>query len=497
MASVHRADIAILGAGFAGSITALVLQKIGRHPVLLDRGHHPRFAIGESSTPLANLALEQLSRDYDLPRLFPFTEYGRWQQAYPEIAVGLKRGFTFYQHEPGQPFQPTPDHANEMLVAASPANEVGDTHWLREQFDHFLVREVEAAGIPYYDDTDVTALIHDDGWHLRGSRHGEEVAIDATFVVDATGPASVLARTLGIPTDPVGLLTNSWSVYSHFTDVERWEDVLGELNGSTADHPYHCDDAALHHVLADGWIWVLRFNNGVTSAGVALDGQRHPPDSSLSAEAVWQNVLDTYPGVARQFARARAIRPWVRTGRLQRRARQVAGPDWVMMPHAAYFFDALFSAGIAHTMVGIQRLARILESPRSPTALAEQLAGYERALFREVEFLDWLVHGCYRTFGRFELLAPYSMYYFTGAEHSEKRRRSGVDIVAEGFLFSHQPEFRAAVKNAHATLTALPDAAPPDPGFAAAFERRVAEDIRPFNLGGFCDPAKRNMYPFV
>src|SRR5271166_5223153 len=88
----EHADVAVLGAGVAGSLMSLVLQRIGRRAVLLERGSHPRFAIGESSTPLANLVLEELSRAYDLPRLFPLTEYGRWQQAYPHMAVGLKRG---------------------------------------------------------------------------------------------------------------------------------------------------------------------------------------------------------------------------------------------------------------------------------------------------------------------------------------------------------------------------------------------------------------------
>jgi FADH2 O2-dependent halogenase len=476
---------------------ALVLQRIGRHPVLLERGRHPRFAIGESSTPLANLVLEQLSRDYDLPRLFGFTEYGRWQKSYPEIPVGLKRGFTFYQHERGKPFRPTPEHANEMLVAASPEDEVGDTHWFRQEFDHFLVREVQAAGIPYYDQTEITRIENQRGWRLHGRRVSEEVSIHADFLIDATGPSGLLAQTLGIRTDPADMRTNSWSVYSHFTGVELWEDLLRDMNGQTDDHPYRCDAAALHHVLPDGWIWVLRFNNGVTSAGVAFDGDRHPPGASMSPEAIWQAILHIYPTIGRQFARAQASQPWVRTGRLQRQARRAAGPDWVMMPHAAYFFDPLFSAGIAHTMVGIQRLARVLEPSRSPAVLANQLASYERCLFREIEFLDWLVHGCYRTFGRFELLAAYSMYYFTGAHQSETHRRRGVDLAQEGFLFSHQPEFRAAVKNAHAALAALPEDVPPSPQFVEDFERQVGKDIRPFNQGGFCDPAKNNMYPFV
>ncbi len=67
----EHGDVAVLGAGFAGSIMAQVLQRIGRTVVLLERGVHPRFAIGESSTPLANLALEEISRTYDLPQLLP------------------------------------------------------------------------------------------------------------------------------------------------------------------------------------------------------------------------------------------------------------------------------------------------------------------------------------------------------------------------------------------------------------------------------------------
>src|SRR6266404_5769224 len=152
----EQADVAVLGAGFAGSLMALILQRLGRRPVLLERGTHPRFAIGESSTPLANLALEELVRTYDLPRLYPLTKYGRWQQAYPHLAVGLKRGFSFFQHQAGQPFQPRSDHANELLVGASPADEVSDTHWFREQFDHFLVQEAQRAGVLYCDRTHVT-----------------------------------------------------------------------------------------------------------------------------------------------------------------------------------------------------------------------------------------------------------------------------------------------------------------------------------------------------
>src|SRR5262249_39356606 len=86
------ADVAIVGSGFAGSLTALCLLRRGRRVVIVERGRHPRFAIGESSTPLANLLIEELADRYDLPRIRPFSKWGTWQHARPEVACGLKRG---------------------------------------------------------------------------------------------------------------------------------------------------------------------------------------------------------------------------------------------------------------------------------------------------------------------------------------------------------------------------------------------------------------------
>ena len=43
---VHRvdADVAIVGAGFEGALTALCLRRQGRTGALLERGRQPRFS---------------------------------------------------------------------------------------------------------------------------------------------------------------------------------------------------------------------------------------------------------------------------------------------------------------------------------------------------------------------------------------------------------------------------------------------------------------------
>src|SRR5437667_1219818 len=107
-------DLAILGSGFGGSLLAMVGRRLGLSTLLLERGTHPRFAIGESTSPLANLLLEELAQRYDLPRLLPFATYGTWKRAHPEVTVGLKRGFSFYRHETGKPFAADPEHMDQL-----------------------------------------------------------------------------------------------------------------------------------------------------------------------------------------------------------------------------------------------------------------------------------------------------------------------------------------------------------------------------------------------
>src|ERR1041385_9228090 len=83
---------AIVGSGFAGSLLARVLTRIGYDVVLLERGTHPRFAIGESSPPLANLSLERIGLRYGLDDCYTLATNGRWLQRFPSVRRGLKRG---------------------------------------------------------------------------------------------------------------------------------------------------------------------------------------------------------------------------------------------------------------------------------------------------------------------------------------------------------------------------------------------------------------------
>src|SRR6185295_2700854 len=116
---------------------------------------------------------EELARRYELPRLLPLSKWGAWQRAYPELACGLKRGFTFYHHRWDRPFQDDSRHQDQLLVAASPHTGIADTHWYRPDFDHFLVREAQALGAEYVDRVTVERLSRDgESTLLEGTREG-------------------------------------------------------------------------------------------------------------------------------------------------------------------------------------------------------------------------------------------------------------------------------------------------------------------------------------
>lgn len=115
----ERVDAAIIGSGFAGSILAWVLVKRGLRVALIDSSTHPRFAIGESSTPIADILLRRLGHKYELNDFVSLSTWGSWQRSHPELACGRKRGFSYFTHTRGEPFREASLGERSLLVAAS------------------------------------------------------------------------------------------------------------------------------------------------------------------------------------------------------------------------------------------------------------------------------------------------------------------------------------------------------------------------------------------
>jgi FADH2 O2-dependent halogenase len=477
-------------------VLALIAARLGHRVMLLERGSHPRFAIGESASPLAGVLIEQLADRYDLPRLRPLAAYGTWQRAYPEVVCGLKRGFTYFKHDRGQVYRAAADRSNQLLVAASPSEELSDTHWLRSDVDHFLVREAIPLGVDYVDRAELDRVDWnpDGSATLSGSRHGQRVSVRAHLIVDASGPNGFLSRVLGIASVGFDGYPQTQALFSHFTGVARC-DTMPEYAFASSPSPlapvppFPPDDAALHHVFDGGWMWVLRFRNGITSAGVAVTDALAADLRLADGEPAWQRLLARFPSISAQFSAATPIRDFTWMPRVHWRVGQAAGPGWAMLPSAAAFVDPLFSTGMPLTLLGIERIARMLEGAPAATA---PLEAYSETTLAEADHTARFIAGCYAAFPRFDRFTAYSMFYFAAASFSEMARRVGLQPaparapsgIDARFLCAHHEMFRRD------TERLSPSLASPDGDYAAD----VARAIEPFNIAGLCEPRKQNWY---
>lgn len=494
-------EVAIVGSGFAASLLARVLAVIGYDVVLLERGMHPRFAIGESSTPLGNLSLERLGLHYGLSDCYRLATHGRWLAHFPELRRGLKRGFTFYRHHPYQPFANRGLDSERLLVAASPNAALADTHWVRADVDHHFVRQAVAAGVEYRDRVELRgADIATDSIRLTGTRDGAAFELRAAFLVDASGPDGFLARQVAIPSRLERTETRSALVFSHFGGVRPMHDVIPGLPVG----PYPDDWSAMHHLIDEGWMYSLRFDHGVTSAGFLLAPRGlaalHSP-GAVDAASLWGTLLQRYPTLGSAFADATPLMPIAFRPAIQHRLTRAAGERWVLLPHSYAFVDPLFSTGIAWSLLAVERLALAFEAAahlrRVPDA--DVLARYDAALDAEADQIDLLVAGAYEAMTHFDLFAAHAMLYFATVSFAEVSQRlaTAESLAWNGFLGVGDAVLEPIPREA---LRRLRQITQRGGNGGTSDERRgfaewVAGAIAERNIAGLANPARRNLYP--
>ena len=466
---------------------AMIAKRLGLSVVLVERGQHPRVVIGESSTPLSNLLLEELATRYNLTNLQPLCKWGSWRATHPELACGLKRGFSFFHHVPGKPGPVARE--NQLLVAASPHDVIADTHWYRSDFDAYLVEEAQRLGVTYLDQVELQAFTQSKQEpELTGTRQGSAIELSARFVVDATGPRGFLHRALKLEESELPDFPATSALWNHFSGVPR----LDESGAVTlaGDPPYPPDDAAVHHVFDGGWVWVLRFSNGLTSVGVAATDALANELRLSEAEAAWDRLLLRISLLREQFQAAKAVQPFRHIPRLGFRSARISGRNWALLPSAAGFVDPMLSTGFPLTLLGVMRLASIFEDDWDSGNFATRLMAYAAQTDAELLATSRLIGALYANFGNFPVFSAVSLLYFAAASYAETARRLGKPELASSFLLHDHPQFgpecARVLKRARSTRGAA------DSSELIAEIRRV---IEPLDVAGLTNSARHNWYP--
>ena len=464
-------DAVIIGSGFSGCILGQILARSGWRVAIVDRAKHPRFAIGESSTPTADFLLAYLADRWNMPELRPLAAWGTWKESYPHVTCGKKRGFTYFGHSTDQSFADCPEHSRSLMVAASKTDYWSDTQWLRSDVDAFLAQQSVASGCELFENVDIEdAKRAETTWTLRIAHRtsgNDEQELKARWLIDAGGAGDFSERWLGNRRDDTWMKTQTGSVFGHFRDVDGFGMHCGYESAMDPIADFHLDDSAQHHVTEDGWMWMLRFDNGVTN-GVTSVGMVQPTDrwkfiqSLDEATLIWNRWISKHPTIQQMLAKSQPVENgssrlrW--SNRLSRCRQRAVGDGWVQLPTAYGFVDPLHSTGIAHALSGVLRIAELLVGDSSvgdgsvDKCTSSRWVDYDRQLRSEIEWIDLLVGGCYRSLPSFASFCAFASWYFISTIQFERVMARDPSRWTDGYLSCENVLLRARVEESYDQL---------------------------------------------
>ncbi|MFJ2239654.1 FAD-dependent monooxygenase [Streptomyces sp. NPDC087859] len=395
----ERYDVAILGAGMAGGMLGAVLARNGVKVLLIDAGTHPRFAVGESTIPYTSAMTRIVGERYEVPEIVHMASF-RGIQDHVSPMSGRKQNFGFVYHREGQ--DQNPDEINQLVV---PEWQRTESHLFRQDTDAYLFHLAVRYGATPLLGTRITDIeTGPDGAVLRSDRG---VEYRAEYLVDGSGFRSPVADAFGLREEPTRARHHSRTLFTHMVGVTPYDDAPSAA-GHQQPSPWH--HGTLHHVFDGGWLWVIPFDNHdgaispLCSVGLTFDERKFPKSQDLSPQQEFDAFLARFPQIAEQFTDARAVRPWVATGRLQYSSSSTVGERHCLTAHAAGFIDALYSRGLTNTLEVVNSLAwRLIEASRDGDWSTERFEYIDRLQQGLYDVHDDLVYSSFVGFQHYDL----------------------------------------------------------------------------------------------
>lgn len=350
MTSTPRWDVIVAGAGPGGSSTAIRLAEAGVRVLVLEREFFPRFHIGESLLPAAELLVTALGIDPD-PNVFLF-----------------KRGAQFICEETGrvQSFD-----FNEAL----PGPQRYAWQVERAQFDTILRDRALDAGAEIRHGVRVEDVrFEKDGVRVTTGDDSEY----ARFFIDATGQDRLLARKL----DSVRTFQHfgKAAVFTHFSEL---------CDATRREFAPHNDIRII--VIPDGWLWAIPLTNDRLSVGLVSRKsglRRERLDEYLESSPLFQRFLS---GAIRHDTNL--------IGNFSFENTSASGSRYSCVGDSACFIDPVFSSGVSlaifRGLAVADRLIPALESGRE--ADPDLMGPMEATMKRGYDTFAALVYRFYNT----------------------------------------------------------------------------------------------------
>lgn len=306
-------DVIIIGAGPAGACAGALLARAGKNVLCVERGHFPRFSIGESLLPhcmefLAEAGLVETLEQHAGELGFQFKNGAAF------LKNGMRTEFDFTRKTsvgPGTTFQVKRAPFDQLLANAAAAQGVEIRYGL------------EVIGFSYPDDEQVNVTIRDE--------QGQISTLTSRFVLDSSGFGRVLPKLLNLET-PSGFPVRQ-ACFCHIRD---------SIVAPSFDRNKIL--ITVHPTQHDVWYWLIPFSDGTASLGVVGATSRFTEFAS-PAQALWQKVADE-TDLAMLLDNAKAINEVRSLTGYSANVAALAGDRYALLGNAGEFLDPVFSSGV-------------------------------------------------------------------------------------------------------------------------------------------------------
>ncbi len=303
----YDVDVAIIGAGPAGSLAATMLADAGRNVMVIESAEFPRFCIGESMLPQVTecLGIAGMESVVDAAE-FQYKDGAHF------TCGDLRETFEF-----GSKSARGPSHAWEVK---------------RADFDMLLSEEAERRGANIHYRTRVT------GWQLHGGgatitckSEKEVYSVNCRFLLDASGYGRVMSKLADLETP---------------SDLPPRKAFFHHIRHHIRDDDFDPDKITIaqSHLGSTSWFWLIPFADGTASFGVVMSVE---DETGRDPQVVLDEYADRVPLFRRWLADREPVNEIQVISGYSCSVKHLFGERFALLGNAAEFVDPIFSSGVS------------------------------------------------------------------------------------------------------------------------------------------------------